>query len=328
MTALDLDIVVTRGRHVESRHVVHAAVVDGTGRMVAFAGTAESVTHWRSCAKPFQVHPFVADGTWATLGWDDRRLALACASHGGEAEHVALAASMLASVGLDESALACGPHVPLSDRGAAIVAGSGVAPTRLHNNCSGKHAAMLAACAVHGWPTVGYDDPTHPLQRRIRDALPTFTGLPAHDVDVAVDGCGVPVFVLPLRAMATAWAHLAHDAPTDPAADRILGAMAAHPFLVGGTDRFDTLVMDATGGNVVPKVGAEGVHCVAIRDRAIGLAVKVADGATRAQHPAVLRLLQHLGALPPHLPPALDALLVAPVRDTRGTVVGEIRPAA
>lgn len=328
MTVLDLDIVVTRGRHVESRHAVHAAVIDATGRTIAAAGNGDTIAHWRSCAKPFQVHPFLVDGTWTTLGWDDRRLALACASHGGEPEHVALAESMLASVGLDAGALACGPHLPLAERGAAVLATEGRAPTRLHNNCSGKHAAMLAACTVHGWPTIGYDEPSHPLQRRIRASLPAFTAVAAEDIAIATDGCGVPVFVLPLRAMATAWARLARDARHDQAASRILDAMAAHAFLVGGTGRFDTVLMDATDGNVIAKVGAEGVHCVAIRDRQLGLAVKVADGATRAQHPAVLRLLQRLDALPATLPPALAAFLVAPVRDTRDAIVGEIRPAA
>ena len=206
MTVLDLDIVVTRGRHVESRHAVHAAVIDATGRTIAAAGNGDTIAHWRSCAKPFQVHPFLVDGTWTTLGWDDRRLALACASHGGEPEHVALAESMLASVGLDAGALACGPHLPLAERGAAVLATEGRAPTRLHNNCSGKHAAMLAACTVHGWPTIGYDEPSHPLQRRIRASLPAFTAVAAEDIAIATDGCGVPVFVLPLRAMATAWA--------------------------------------------------------------------------------------------------------------------------
>lgn len=328
MTALDLDIVVTRGRHVESRHAVHAAVMDGTGRLLAFAGTPEVAAHWRSCAKPFQVHPFVADGTWETLGWGDEALALACASHGGEPEHVALARTMLASVGLDERALACGPHVPLADRGARIAAHEG-GPTRLHNNCSGKHAAMLAACTVRGWPTTGYDAPEHPLQRVIADTVRRAARLEQRQLDVAVDGCGVPTFVLSVRAMATAWATLAHDAAHgDAAARRILGAMAAHPFLVGGTGRFDTLVMEASGGDVVCKVGAEGVHCLALRSRGLGLALKVADGAARAQHPAVLRLLQRLDALPEPLPPSLAPFLVAPVRDTRDAVVGEIRPAA
>lgn len=328
MSALDLDIVVTRGPLVESRHVVHAAVVDEHGRMVAFAGTPDTVAHWRSCAKPFQVHPFVADGTWTTLGWDDRRLALACASHGGEPEHVALASAMLASVGLAEDDLACGPHVPLATRGAELLAAAGGTPTRLHNNCSGKHAAMLAAATVQGWPTAGYDAPAHPLQRRIHASLPHFTGLRTDEIPMAVDGCGVPVFVLPVRAMATAWARLAGDARHDPAAERILGAMTTHPFLVGGTERFDTVLMEATGGNVVAKVGAEGVHSLCIRDRALGLAIKVADGAPRAQYPAVLRLLQLLHALPDPLPAALQAILVTPVRDTRGAVVGEIRPLA
>ncbi|MCU0619797.1 MAG: asparaginase [Gemmatimonadaceae bacterium] len=287
MSALDLDIVVTRGRD-----------------------------------------PFVADGTWATLGWGDDRLALTCASHGGEPEHVALAAAMLGDLGLTDAALACGPHDPLAPRGARLAAESGRPLTRLHNNCSGKHAAMLAAATVHRWPIAGYERPTHPVQERIRAALPHFTGLDADAVDRATDGCGVPVFILPVRAMATAWARLAHRAHEEAAAARILDAMGAHPFLVGGTDRFDTRVIEATAGNVIAKIGAEGVHSLCIRDRGLGLAIKVADGASRAQLPAVLHLLRTLQALPEPLPPALQDFLVAPVLDTRGTRVGTIRPAA
>jgi L-asparaginase II len=236
---------------------------------------------------------------------------------------------MLAAVGLATDDLACGPHEPLALRGARILTESGLPATRLHNNCSGKHAAMLAAATVHGWPTRGYETPSHPVQQRIRAALPRFTGLDDGALDIAVDGCGVPVFVLPVRAMATAWARLARDARAgDAAAERILGAMAAHPFMVGGTDRFDTAVIEETDGNVIAKIGAEGVHSLCVRDQGLGLAIKVADGAMRAQFPAVLALLQQLHALPATLPDRLAHFLVVPVRDTRGDVVGEIRPAS
>nr|MCU0627159.1 asparaginase [Gemmatimonadaceae bacterium] len=243
-------------------------------------------------------------------------------------EHVALALAMLADVGLEEGDLACGAHEPLAARGARLLREAAALPTRAHNNCSGKHAAMLAASTTHGWTPHGYERPLHPVQRRIRETLPTFTALDDERIELAIDGCGVPVFVLPLRNMATAWGRLARHAHDEAAAARVLTAMATHPFLVGGTDRFDTVVMEETGGNVVCKIGAEGVHSLCIRDRALGLAVKVADGAQRAQYPAVLRLLQHLHALPATLPPRLAAFLVTPVRNTRGETVGEIHPAA
>jgi L-asparaginase II len=325
---LDLDIVATRGSAVESRHAVHAAVVADGGTIVASAGTPDLVAHWRSCAKPFQVHPFVACGHFDALQWGDAELALACASHGGEPEHVALAAAMLRSIGLEEGDLACGAHDPLTARGARLLREQGRHAGRLHNNCSGKHAAMLASARAHGWATLGYELPTHPVQLVIRQSLSRWTGLDTGALDIATDGCGVPVFILSLRQMATAYARLARAAHDESAAQRIVAAMAMHPFLVGGTDRFDTVLMEETNGAVIAKIGAEGVHSVALRDRAVGLAVKVADGNPRAQYPAVLRLLQHLDALPSTLPPRLHDFFVTPIRDTRGDVVGEIRTAA
>jgi L-asparaginase II len=328
MRRFDLDVLVTRGPAVEARHQVHAAVVGPDDALLALAGDPEVISPWRSCAKPLQVHPFVADGHLDATGWGQRELALACASHGGEPEHVALAEAMLDSIGLQESSLACGPHLPLAERGARWLAEHGTSATRLHNNCSGKHAAMLAAARQCGLPTEGYERPDHPLQVRIRQRLARWTGLDNGALDVGTDGCGVPVFILTLRQMARAYAALADAARNESASARILDAMATYPDLVGGTDRFDTVLMRATGGSVIAKVGAEGVHTVLIRDRRIGLAVKVGDGHARAQYPAVLRLLQHLDALPAELPPALQAILVTPVHDTRGDIVGHIRPAA
>ena len=328
MRMLDLDVVATRGSAVESRHSVHAAVVAADGHLIAEAGSPDLISHWRSCAKPLQVYPFVAAGHHDGLGWGAAEMALACASHGGEPEHVALAAAMLRSIGLEEGDLACGAHEPLTARGARLLREQGRHPGRLHNNCSGKHSAMLASARAHGWATLGYELPMHPVQRVIRQSLSRWTGVDTGAVDVATDGCGVPVFILSLRHMATAYARLALAARTDSAASRILDAMAQNPFLVGGTDRFDTVLMEETHGAIIAKVGAEGVHTFLIRERAIGLAIKVGDGNPRAQYPAVLRLLQHMDALPAILPTRLHELLVTPVRDTRGDVVGEIRPAA
>lgn len=328
MRTVDLDVLVTRGDVTESRHAVHAAVVDSDGRLMVSAGSPDVVAPWRSCAKPLQVYPFVESGQFDAIGWGADALALACASHGGEPEHVALASDMLRSIGLQEDALACGPHEPLSERGAEIVRHEGGGIGRLHNNCSGKHAAMLASCVASGWPTAGYADPDHAIQRLIRRKLARWTGLADGARAIATDGCGVPVFVLALHEMALAYAHLAVAGNHELTAQRILDAMGRSPFLVGGTGRFDTVLIDATAGRVIAKIGAEGVHTVLLRDRGIAFALKVADGSARAQYPAVLRLLQHLDALPIELDPTLQNLLVSPVRDTRGHVVGEVRPAA
>ena len=327
MTTLELDIVATRGALVEARHRVHGVAVTPDGRVMASVRNADLVTFWRSCAKPFQVMPFLEGGGFDALRWGTDALALACASHGGEPEHVALASAMLASMGLEEGDLACGPHEPLSMRGARIVRESGERITRLHNNCSGKHAAMLAAARMHGTPTQGYEQPTHAVQIACASAVSVWTGVPVDRLAIAVDGCGVPVFSLSLTHMALAYARLTdavrrgHEVPS-----RIVSAIQAHPVLVGGTDRFDTVLLEETGGRIFAKVGAEGVHTVALLDHGIGLAIKVEDGATRAQYAAVLLALKQLGALPEQLPPRLAEYLVRPIRNTRGEVVGEVAP--
>ena len=328
MRTLDLDIVATRGSTVESRHAVHAAVICADDALIAKAGTPDLVAHRRSCAKPLQVHPFVNCGHFDAVCWTDAELALACTSHGGEPEHVAVAAAMLRSVRREEGDLACGAHDSLTTRGARLLREQDRHAGRLHNNCSGKHAAMLASARSHGWATPGYEMPITPVRLVMRQSLSRWTGLDAGVLDIATDGCGVPVFILSLRQMATAFARFARAAHDEVAAHRIFSAMATHPFLVGGTDRFDTVLMQETAGAVIAKVGAEGMHTVALRDRVMGLAFKVADGNPRAQWSAVLRLLQHLDVLPAVLPPRLHDFFVTPIRDTRGDVVREARVAA
>jgi L-asparaginase II len=327
MDKLSLDVVVTRGAIVESQHRVHAAVADATGKIVAAARERDRVTHWRSCAKPFQVMPLIDGGGFDRIGWGDDQLALAVASHGGEPEHVALAEAMLTSIGMEVGDLACGPHDPLAQRGQKLLREKGAHPSRLHNNCSGKHAAMLAHAHSSGWPAFGYERQDHPVQRDCLREVAKWTGVSPSDIVQSVDGCGCVEFAVPLDAAARAYARLADAARRSAATPaRIVHAMQTRPFLVGGTDRFDSALIEATEGRCIAKIGAEGVHCVAIVDEGIGIAVKVEDGAQRAQFPAVISVLQRFGALPRELPPRLAEYLHRPLRNTRGEIVGEVRP--
>ena len=326
MELYNLDVVVTRGDGVESEHQVHAAVVDARDRVVAGARDVMKQTYWRSCAKPFQVMPLLASGGFDELPWTADELTLACASHGGEPEHVNVAESMLQDIGREEGDLVCGPHDPLSSRGARIVRENGIRLSRLHNNCSGKHAAMLARAHTAGWATNGYEREDHHVQRSALEMVARWSGTPAARIARAVDGCGAVVFGSSLDSMARAYARLGsavkrgEEIPT-----RIVTALQTRPFLFGGSDRFDTLLLEATGGRIVAKVGAEGVHCAVLLDAGTGIAVKVEDGAQRAQYVAVLRLAQFLGALPDQLPPRLAELAHKPVRNTRNEIVGEVR---
>jgi L-asparaginase II len=311
---------------VESRHRVHAAVVAATGRLVGRAGDPHIVTYWRSGAKPLQVMPFVASGGLDDLGWGDEELALACGSHGGEPEHVELANSMLHDIGLEEGDLACGVHEPLSARGMRLAREAGVRFSRLHNNCSGKHAAMLARAHTAGWATGGYERPDHPVQLSVRETVSSWTNVPADALTVAIDGCGVPVWGMPLDRMARAYARLGRAASRgEDVACRVVHAMRARPFLVGGTDRFDTAMIEDTRGRVITKVGAEGVYSVSVPELSLGFAIKVEDGGQRAQYPAVIRILQTLNVLEDPLPPRLADYVRKPVRNTRNEIVGEVR---
>lgn len=327
MKTIELDVVATRGNEVESRHRVHAAIVGADDTLIAVARDPHLVSSARSCAKPFQVLPFLQSGAFDDLHWGDDQLALACASHGGEPEHVAIAGAMLRDIGLEEGDLACGPHDPLSSRGMKLLRESGARLTRLHNNCSGKHAAMLARAQSAGWPTYGYERREHQVQRCCLESLAKWASLDEGSIGQAVDGCGVVAFALPLENMALAWARFGRGEGDDTAA-RVLHAMRTRPFLIGGTDRFDSVLIEETDGRVVAKIGAEGVHCVTIPEQGVGIAVKVDDGAQRAQFPAVIRVLQAFDALPAELSPRLEDFLRRPVRNTRGEVVGEIRPVA
>ena len=323
--AYELDVAVSRGEGTESEHRVHAAVVGEGDELLGAARDGHAFTFWRSCAKPFQIIPFLASGGFDALGWDETQLAVSCASHGGEPEHVALVEGMLHDIGLEEGDLACGPHEPSSQRGAKILRESNGRPTRLHNNCSGKHTAMMALARHKGWPTQGYERQDHHVQRGILQEVALWTDIPCSKIVQAVDGCGAVVFGMTLERMARAYSRFAVAAARgEEFPRRIVDAMSNHAFLVGGTDRFDSALIEETGGRVVSKVGAEGVHCALLTERGIGIAVKVEDGAQRAQVPALLRILQELDAVPSPLSPRLAEWMRRPVKNTRGESVGEV----
>lgn len=321
----ELDVIVTRGKAVESEHRVHAAVVGQDDKLLGSAGNAETFTYWRSCAKPFQAIPFLNSGGFDAIGWGDEQLALTCASHGGEPEHVAIVNRMLQDLGLEEGDLACGPHEPLSQRGLKKIRDAGSRYTRVHNNCSGKHTGMLAWACHKGWTTRGYELREHSVQRAIVNEIALWTDIPCNKITLAVDGCGVVVFGMTLERMARAYSGLARASQRrEENPCRVVNAMGNQPFLVGGTDRIDSILIAETKGGVVSKVGAEGVHCALLADQGIGIAIKVEDGSHRAQVPALIRLLQELEALPDPLPPRLAEWMHKPVKNSRGECVGEV----
>jgi L-asparaginase II len=324
----DLRIEATRGEMVESVHRVSVAVVDRTGRLVAEAGDPDLVTYWRSAAKPFQAMPLVSDGAADHFGLSPRELALCCASHSSEPEHLTVTDAILGKLGLTESALACGPHTPLSPAVAEDIARRGIKPTPRWSNCSGKHAGMLALALHHGWPTEGYNTVDHPVQKRILDELPGWTGVDRDDVFCAVDGCNTVCFGLPLRGMARAYALLASS--PDTGATRLRDAMTGNPDMVGGRGRPCTDLMAAFGTGLIAKIGAEGVYSAALVPHGLGISLKAEDGDMRSAPIALVAvlsiLLQQLGDATGSAALASSThRQEAPIRNTRGLVTGVLR---
>jgi len=327
-----LAIEVTRGDAVESRHRAAAAVVGADGRIVAAWGDIDRPVFPRSAIKPLQALPLIETGAAERFAVTDAELALACASHGGEPDHVGRVGAWLSRIGLDGDDLACGPHSPMSDSEARRMARAGETPSRLHNNCSGKHAGFLATARHLDEPTAGYEHPDYPVQRRVLATLAEMGGLDAGTIGWAVDGCGVPTFALPLVAVARAMAGLAAaeslPANRGQAAGRILNAIAAHPYLIAGTGRFDTAIVAAFKGAVVVKGGAEGVHAAALPGSGMGIALKIDDGAGRAAETAMAALLDRYADRTVATRAALAPYLERPVQNAAGDIVGAVRPAA
>ncbi|MFN2432154.1 MAG: asparaginase [Gemmatimonadota bacterium] len=320
---------VRRGGELETVHRVSIAVADGRGSLVASCGEPAQRTYWRSAAKPFQLLPFMASGGVAAYGFGARAVAVMAASHNGEAAHRAAAADILAAAGLGESHLLCGAHVPDNEAAWRELGRTGRAPTPLWNNCSGKHAGMLAHCRCRGWATTDYLSAEHPLQHDIAGAVARLTGERAEEIGLGIDGCGVPAFHLSLRGMATAYARLAggEGAPEewrDPLRS-ILEGMAAEPWFIAGTGRLCTRLAEVAGERVVAKVGAAGVYCAALRERGWGVALKVEDGSARAAGQALLEALAQLDVLREDELRALAEFRAGDVRNHAGTPVGESR---
>lgn len=327
MTGDDAFVEVLRGGTVESRHRLSAALVDGTGRLVAWTGQPELWTFFRSAAKPLQALPLVADGVADAFAFTDAELAVCCASHSAEPAHVETVAAILAKIACGEEDLECGPHPPFHEPSARALEAGGRVPTAIHNNCSGKHAGMLAWARHHGVETKGYRLLDHPVQLRIRREIAHWTDTAPDSLPVAIDGCGVVTFAQPLSSMAAAFARLMVEAEADPEgpAGRVVRAVTGEPYFVGGTGRLSTRIMEVAGGRMVAKYGAEAVMCLGARRGLLGLAVKVEDGARRAMGPAVVEFLAGCGLLAESEILDLADEHVGSVENTRGELVGEVR---
>jgi L-asparaginase II len=327
---------IRRGGITESRHRGHIVAVVPDGEVIALLGAPETVTYLRSSAKPHQAIPLITSGAADRFGFNEKEIALACGSHSGERIHVEVVTSMLNKIGLQPEDLKCGVHEPFSVEAACELKDKGEEPNVLHNNCSGKHAGMLALALQLGAPIDTYNQPDNPVQLAIGNVISQFSDISIQDIAVGVDGCGVPVFGITVKAMALMYARLvsppaAFAEETKDACARIVSAMMAHPEIVGGTkDRLDTEIMQAASGRLISKVGAEGVYTSGVLPcddwpNGFGLALKIEDGDDhRARPVVVIESLRQLGILADESLEAVARYAFFPVRNRGGDVVGEV----
>lgn len=313
---------------VECEHRGDIAVVSSRGRLVAASGDPRRVAYLRSSAKPLQAVAVVESGAADRFGIAPPELAVMCGSHRGRPEHVAAVEGILRKAGLSVADLQCGAHRPTDLSAADALTRAGEEPRAVHNNCSGKHAGILLLTRHLGYDLAGYRDPAHPVQRRLLETVAAMAGIAADAIGLAIDGCGVPVFAMPLQAAALAFARLADPTGLPPAraaaARRVVAAVQANPAMVSGPGGFDTVVMEELPGRALAKGGADGVQCLALSPEGWGVALKIDDGAARAAGPAALETLRQLGWEDRSDKPRLEALARPLLRNARSDEVGQV----
>ena len=323
---------VMRGKEIESVHRGSLVVLDKDYRVAYSLGNPGMRTYWRSAAKPFQVLSMIEAGGIEKYGFDDEEIAVMTASHGGEEKHVERVRSIFAKMGCGLETLDCGAAAPMHWPAARKILKKGEAYGQIHNPCSGKHSSMIALALLKGYEIKDYILPDHPVQREMLDTISDVTGLKREDIGIGVDGCGVPVFGLPLFNMAAAYSKLVlpRDVKTEvrrEALSKVAGVMTGNPYYVAGSRRLDTLLMEVTKGRLVAKLGAEGVYCIGVIGEGIGIALKIEDGSSRAIDAVILELLKRLGLVSAMEHDRLREGCKMKVRNHRKEIIGEIRVA-
>lgn len=327
---------ITRGDAVESVHYAAAAVVDHHGHVVASFGDPHYMTFSRSSLKPFQALAAVMHGFPEKFGLSERHLALACASHSGEPYHTQAALEILKAVGSSVDELQCGTHIPgymKTDEG-------NIPPrsefTAIHNNCSGKHSAMLALSKMLDADHTEYLKYDGRVQTVIRDMVVDVTGADRATMHWGIDGCSAPNYAMPLSALATGFARYAWAASqpderlsqAQRAGAKIARAMMNYPEMISGTGRFDLQLVEAAGRKIFSKVGGEAVECVGIPWKGWGIAIKIGDGSVRAIPPLMTSILNQLGIINEATQKALESAAHPKLRNVRGTEIGTARAIA
>ncbi len=321
---------VSRANCIENIHRGDIAVVDYHKKLLAYWGNPYKKTYMRSSAKPIQALSVVESGAYDAFNFTKQEVALMCASHYAETFHVEAAESALSKIGLDENALLLGKTYSLNETITRTLCRTGQEERRIFNNCSGKHAGMLAIARQNGFDIATYDQLENPVQQMMLQTVSDVSEVDSKDIGIGIDGCGVPVFELPLFNMALSFAKLAHSEVFEPkrknAVDTIVSAMVSHPEMVAGTNGFCTELMKQTSGKIIAKLGADAVYCVGIVDKGIGLAVKIEDGNVKVLSSVVMEVLHQLDVLTDAEKKALSRFHIQENINSKNFKVGEIRP--
>lgn len=323
-----LVVEVLRGPVVESLHSVMAVVVNEIGNVSQYWGNPQFLTMPRSAIKMLQALPLIESGAADKYGLDDKLIALACASHRGEKDHLTALGQWMEKVSIKESAYVCGPHLPYDEASAHEMIRKGQKPTVLCNNCAGKHSAIITTCLHLGEDPTGYEKYEHNAQKRLRKVLTETMRFDHSKTAYGVDGCGIPTYAVPLQSMAVGMSSLINPKETPArktAAERILGAVRSFPFYISGSDNFATAVIEKSQGRAIVKGGAEGVFCGVLPEKRVAFAIKASDGAGRAAQVAAASLLLQLGGLNETEFKALAKYTQPSVTNWKGDVVGQMR---
>lgn len=322
---------VTRGNSIENIHRGNIAVIDRSGKLIAKAGNPYQATFMRSCSKPMQASAVLESGAAEQFGLDDREIAIMCASHYSEDFHVQAVLSILYKIGLDESYLKCGPTYSINEKVTEDYLRKGHTKKSTFNNCSGKHAGMLALALKCGYDVRTYNLLENPVQQRMLKTVAEYAEVDAEDIGLGIDGCGVPVYELPLFNIALAYSKLADTGllrgKRRAAANKIISSMTRYPEMISGTGGFCTELMKHTNGKLVAKLGADAVYCVGAIGKGIGIAVKIEDGNMKVLSSAVVEVLRQLQLLDDDELKALWQFHIKDNINTLGDKVGEVRPA-
>ena len=319
----------TRAGHIENIHRGDVAAVNCAGDIVHSVGNAYLQMFWRSAAKPFQALPFVKNGGLEKYNISEEELAVLVSSHSGEENHVTLVRGILEKLGLDESVLDCGVLRPLNGKAYKKLLLSGEPVTAVHNQCSGKHSQIIALAIMLGVSVEGYIRPEHPAQKLIFQHVAMASKMSEDKLEIGIDGCGVPVFYLPIYNMALAYARLSTPSEGDwreykVAAEKIRNAMSNYPQVVSGTGRIDLAVPEITRGRIIAKIGSDAVYCLAVKDEDLGIAFKIEDGSFAAITPMVISVLKKFDLLTKSEAEELDKRFPPILKNHRGEVIGTI----